>query len=44
MGGYATGIAKCVAPKARLAVYKVCWKDFDYFDSDALSAFNTPSL
>ncbi|XP_062176479.1 subtilisin-like protease SBT1.6 [Alnus glutinosa] len=41
MGGYAAGIAKGVAPKARLAVYKVCWKDSGCFDSDILSAFDT---
>ncbi|KAL4317976.1 hypothetical protein GQ457_18G018260 [Hibiscus cannabinus] len=40
MGGYAAGIAKGVAPKARLAVYKVCWKNSGCFDSDILAAFD----
>ena len=40
MSGYASGIAKGVAPKARLAVYKVCWKNSGCFDSDILSAFD----
>ncbi|KAF7810787.1 subtilisin-like protease SBT1.6 [Senna tora] len=40
MSGYASGIAKGVAPKARLAAYKVCWKDSGCFDSDILAAFN----
>ncbi|KAK8522214.1 hypothetical protein V6N12_055934 [Hibiscus sabdariffa] len=40
MGGYAAGIAKGVAPKARLAVYKVCWKSSGCFDSDILAAFD----
>lgn len=38
--GYAAGIAKGVAPKARLAVYKVCWKSSGCFDSDILAAFD----
>ncbi|XP_058213113.1 subtilisin-like protease SBT1.6 [Rhododendron vialii] len=41
MSGYAPGIAKGVAPKARLAVYKVCWKNSGCFDSDILEAFDT---
>ncbi|KAK9287129.1 hypothetical protein L1049_015540 [Liquidambar formosana] len=41
MSGYASGIAKGVAPKARLAVYKVCWKNSGCFDSDILAAFDT---
>lgn len=41
MAGYAPGIAKGVAPKARLAVYKVCWKNSGCFDSDILAAFDT---
>ncbi|KAF5727823.1 hypothetical protein HS088_TW22G01520 [Tripterygium wilfordii] len=40
MEGYADGIAKGVAPKARLAVYKVCWKQNGCFDSDILAAFD----
>ncbi|KAK4785873.1 hypothetical protein SAY86_002562 [Trapa natans] len=40
MAGYAFGIAKGVAPKARLAAYKVCWKDSGCFDSDILAAFD----
>ncbi|KAK2972726.1 hypothetical protein RJ640_029183 [Escallonia rubra] len=41
MSGYASGIAKGVAPKARLAVYKVCWKNSGCFDSDILAAFDS---
>lgn len=40
MSGYAPGIAKGVAPKARLAAYKVCWKNSGCFDSDILAAFD----
>ncbi|KAJ4964041.1 hypothetical protein NE237_023980 [Protea cynaroides] len=40
MAGYALGIAKGVAPKARLAAYKVCWKGSGCFDSDILAAFD----
>ncbi|XP_015866916.3 subtilisin-like protease SBT1.6 [Ziziphus jujuba] len=40
MEGYASGIAKGVAPKARLAIYKVCWKNSGCFDSDILAAFD----
>ncbi|XP_021753081.1 subtilisin-like protease SBT1.6 [Chenopodium quinoa] len=40
MNGYASGVAKGVAPKARLAVYKVCWKNSGCFDSDILAAFD----
>ncbi|XP_030450332.1 subtilisin-like protease SBT1.6 [Syzygium oleosum] len=40
MAGYAPGIAKGVAPKARIASYKVCWKDSGCFDSDILAAFD----
>eukprot|EP01018_Ginkgo_biloba_P019634 Gb_24050 [translate_table: standard] len=39
MLGYANGIAKGTAPKARLAAYKVCWMS-GCFDSDILSAFD----
>ncbi|XP_057525898.1 subtilisin-like protease SBT1.6 [Amaranthus tricolor] len=41
MNGYASGVAKGVAPKARLAVYKVCWKNSGCFDSDILGAFDS---
>ena len=37
--GYARGIASGMAPKARLAVYKVCWLA-GCFDSDILAAFD----
>ncbi|KAL6525991.1 hypothetical protein OROHE_015515 [Orobanche hederae] len=40
MESYASGIAKGVAPKARLAVYKVCWNKAGCFDSDILAAFD----
>ncbi|KHN05405.1 Subtilisin-like protease [Glycine soja] len=40
MSGYAAGIAKGVAPKARLAAYKVCWKNSGCFDSDILAAMD----
>ncbi|OMO92796.1 hypothetical protein COLO4_17313 [Corchorus olitorius] len=40
MEGYAAGIAKGVAPKARLSAYKVCWKNSGCFDSDILAAFD----
>ncbi|KAI4350282.1 hypothetical protein L6164_004752 [Bauhinia variegata] len=40
MSGYASGIAKGVAPKARLAVYKVCWRSSGCFDSDILASFD----
>lgn len=40
MAGYASGVAKGVAPKARLAMYKVCWKNSGCFDSDILAAFD----
>ncbi|KAL5995619.1 hypothetical protein ACLOJK_025685 [Asimina triloba] len=41
MGGYAAGIAKGVAPKARIAAYKVCWKNSGCFDSDILAGFDS---
>ncbi|CAA0832005.1 Subtilase family protein [Striga hermonthica] len=37
--GYAAGVAIGIAPKARIAVYKVCWKN-GCTDSDILSAFD----
>eukprot|EP00249_Psilotum_nudum_P014794 c25009_g1_i2 orf=549-2870(+) len=37
--GYAFGMAKGVAPKARIAAYKVCWLS-GCFDSDILAAFD----
>ncbi|MCO5611918.1 hypothetical protein L7F22_066177 [Adiantum nelumboides] len=37
--GYAAGLARGVAPKARIAAYKVCWAS-GCFDSDILAAFD----
>ncbi|KAI6701394.1 hypothetical protein NL676_015718 [Syzygium grande] len=41
MASYASGIAKGVAPIARIASYKVCWKDSGCFNSDTLAAIDT---
>ncbi|KAJ0974241.1 hypothetical protein J5N97_016206 [Dioscorea zingiberensis] len=41
MSGYAAGIAKGVAPKARVAAYKVCWRGSGCLDSDILAGFDT---
>lgn len=38
--GYARGVASGMAPKARLAAYKVCWAA-GCFDSDILAAFDS---
>ncbi|KAH7653278.1 Tripeptidyl-peptidase II protein [Dioscorea alata] len=40
MSGYAPGIAKGVAPKARIAAYKVCWRGAGCLDSDILAGFD----
>ncbi|KAK2630685.1 hypothetical protein QOZ80_3BG0287450 [Eleusine coracana subsp. coracana] len=40
MAGYASGVAKGVAPKARVAAYKVCWKGAGCLDSDILAGFD----
>ncbi|KAL6596289.1 hypothetical protein ACP70R_047653 [Stipagrostis hirtigluma subsp. patula] len=40
MEGYASGVAKGVAPKARVAAYKVCWKGAGCLDSDILAGFD----
>ncbi|KAI5081877.1 hypothetical protein GOP47_0001620 [Adiantum capillus-veneris] len=37
--GYAAGMARGVAPKARISAYKVCWAS-GCFDSDILAAFD----
>ncbi|KAF8394603.1 hypothetical protein HHK36_020817 [Tetracentron sinense] len=37
--GFAPGVAVGIAPKARIAVYKVCWEK-GCFDSDILAAFD----
>lgn len=39
MMGYARGIAKGIAPQARIAVYKVCWVN-GCFDSDVVFAID----
>ncbi|KAL4178827.1 hypothetical protein AMTRI_Chr13g117130 [Amborella trichopoda] len=43
MLGYAHGVAAGMAPKARLAAYKVCWTS-GCFDSDILAAFDRAVL
>ncbi|CAI9087889.1 OLC1v1022078C1 [Oldenlandia corymbosa var. corymbosa] len=47
-GGLARGVLSGGAPQARIAVYKACWqvdhgyfKDFECFDADMLSAFDS---
>ncbi|KAG6409985.1 hypothetical protein SASPL_128029 [Salvia splendens] len=37
--GYAAGVAVGIAPKARIAVYKICWQ-YGCMDSDILAAFD----
>ncbi|KAG6412570.1 hypothetical protein SASPL_125252 [Salvia splendens] len=37
--GYAAGVAVGMAPKARIAVYKICWQ-YGCMDSDILAAFD----
>ncbi|KAL1553021.1 subtilisin-like protease SBT1.5 [Salvia divinorum] len=37
--GYAAGVAVGMAPKARIAVYKICWR-YGCMDSDILAAFD----
>ncbi|KAI3518652.1 hypothetical protein L1887_07459 [Cichorium endivia] len=38
--GFAQGIARGGAPRARLAVYKVCWEDGRCSEADILAAFD----
>lgn len=40
MEGYASGVAKGIAPRARVAAYKVCWKGAGCLDSDILAGFD----
>ncbi|XP_026430635.1 subtilisin-like protease SBT1.4 [Papaver somniferum] len=41
LGPYAAGVAQGMAPRARIAVYKVCWPDVVCLESDILAAFES---